>query len=513
MTERQFQTIRWAVLLAVLSSFVLIWGCDPPPPPPVDCRTTGCEAGYICTEYEPDKWGCRTPQPAPEYVEMLLRADGSSAFVTIDGLPVEFRGAISCCSPNDWGGVSGWPVNFAPDWQDWTDQYKINFFHGRLGPFLKGGTAFPEPWGEVGGPYLTVSGEKVDLDQWNQRYWSTIKDWVRYAGDRGKYVEIDIIDGWYCKHGQWGDVKMPWMEEYNVQGLDLVEQCGRQGIQAGDRFDRWVEKVVTELGPLGNVIWQDGNEVGLIQGYSTAWSLSMKDRVRYWENEVAFGVVHMFGTNSKRAEVETRVDYIESHRKTPHPAPVVGRPSLVNEYNPNPAFTPQQMNEKRCAAEKGGTFWWYWRHTQTLEEMRETLRLFLEPCPTGPPPGCEPTPQAGVYWLYGQTSGNKKTCIGGNCVADFTPKQCAFCFCEQFNHCMAPNRRCCPVACEGDPTRLEKERELMGGDAPVWTLTVRSGDLRLSPDPWKGVVRGSGEGTLKGCFPNGKACNTLEIDK
>ena len=78
---------------------------------------------------------------------------------------------------------------------------------------------------------------------------------------------------------------------------------------------------------------------------------------------------------------------------------------------------------------------------------------------------------------------------------------------------MAPNRRCCPVACEGDPTRLEKERELMGGDAPVWTLTVRSGDLRLSPDPWKGVVRGSGEGTLKGCFPNGKACNTLEIDK
>jgi hypothetical protein len=109
---------------------------------------------------------------------------------------------------------------------------------------------------------------------------------------------------------------------------------------------------------------------------------------------------------------------------------------------------------------------------------------------------CVKRPQARVYWLW-------KTDRAW--TADATPAECG---CENCNEkpCYE-GRYCCPVACEGDPDRLEKERELMGGDAPVWTLAVESGTLRLVNDPWKGVVIGTGTGTLYWCFPNGHACS------
>ena len=503
---------RYALPLAwVLTGLMVFGSCGgvlPPIPPPI-------------------------PPPDPtHFIDMLLRSDGPSAFQTIEGERVTFKGAISCCMPNeDWGGegaVSGWPVNFAPDWQDYAGaRYNTNFFHGRLGPFLKGGTAFDAPWDDVGGPYLTVSGEKVDLNSWNPGYWNLIKTWIEYAGERGRYVEIDIIDGWYCKHANWGDAKMPWMAEYNIQGENHVATCSSAEIVEHTLFDTWVRKVVTEFGPYGNVIWQDGNEIGITGQYQPRWSLSMRDRVRYWEKEVGYGVVHLFGTNSNHPEVMSQVDYIEGHRKSAWTEPQFGRISMVNEYNLNPPKTPQEMQSDRCNAQKSGTFWWYWRHGQSIDDMNLTLSLFDGSCPampepqcttaedcncwvgTGwkscPDPGCKTSPKAGIYWLWKNDA---------RWTADATPKKCAFCFCKQFNHCMTPDRQCCPVACEGDPTRLEKEQELMGGDAPVWTLKVTSGTLEQVPDPWKGVVKGSGTGTIHWCFPNGKACSEkLPINK
>jgi hypothetical protein len=322
---------RYALPLAwVIGGLLVLLSCggnpppEPPPPPPPE---------------------------QPKFLDMLLRTDGASNFMTIHGDPVEFRGAISCCMNNDdWGGeTSGWPINFSPEWQDYAaEKFGANFFHGRLGPFLKGGTAFDNPWSTVGGPYITVSGERVDLNQFNPEYWELVKAWVEYAGERGRHVEIDIIDGWYCKHGIWGDVKMPWMSDYNVQGEHHVANCSAVEIVPNTLFDNWIRKVVTELGPYGNVIWQDGNEIGITGQYKPVWSLSMLERVRHWEQEVGLGVVHMFGTNSGHDEVMSVADYIEGHRTAPWGMPQFGRPSMVNEYNPRNSFPPAIMNSYRC---------------------------------------------------------------------------------------------------------------------------------------------------------------------
>jgi len=457
-----------------------------------------------------------TPEPPPvaatKYLDMLLRAGGPSNFVTRDGEPVEFRGAISCCMDDpDWSDkASGWPVNFSPAWQDYAGvKFHANFFHGRLGPFLKGGTAFDDPWDTVGGPYLDMGNDRVDLTTFNQGYWNLIKEWIEYAGDRKRYVEIDLIDGWYCKHGNWGDVKMPWMSEHNIQGENHVQACSAGEIMPGLVFDNFIRKAVSEFGGYGNVIWQDGNEIGITGQYNPEWSLSMQQRVRYWEQEVGHGVVHMFGTNSNHPTVMSQVDFIEGHQRTPWTQPQHGRISLVNEYNPKPTYSPEVMNSYRCLAEKAGTFWWYWRHNQTLEQMESTAALFLLECPddpTVPPPiGKCPkgTPQARINW-------HQK---GTKWIADGTPAVCG----ANYTPDCYKGRACHPVACEGEANselRRFCETQLMGGVKPVWELQVYSGTLSLAPHDWFGIVKGTGKGRLRWSFPNGTATSKwLDIDK
>jgi hypothetical protein len=78
-----------------------------------------------------------------------------------------------------------------------------------------------------------------------------------------------------------------------------------------------------------------------------------------------------------------------------------------------------------------------------------------------------------------------------------------------------PNRNRCPVYPDGHPERLEKERELIGGDFPVWELQRKSGNIRIAnPGEWMAVISGIGRGRIRWKYPNGKATSPwLEVNK
>lgn len=132
------------------------------------------------------------------------------------------------------------------------------------------------------------------------------------------------------------------------------------------------------------------------------------------------------------------------------------------------------------------------------------------PCPPPDPPADPPpdppaerpgilegTPQARVYWYQ------------ENRIADATPAICNPKRCDMVGYA---GRYCCPPVPDADPRRGELEKELMGGDKPVWELEVDSGNLRLVESDWMGHVRGAGKGRLRWRFPNGKATSKwLEV--
>lgn len=341
-----------------------------------DCRSPARGAGSPRDASTPDAGGpVDAGVDAGAGLPMALRVRGAT-LVHVDGGPVDVRGAISCC-----GGAYGWPL-FDEAWLDLTAANGVTFLHLRLGPFLTSTMNGESELAAFGGGYVEDGG-KADVDQFNPRFWARVRELIALARAGNQYVEVDLIDGWAIKHCRLGDVPgySAWERASNLRDVDLCATAGTSALVPGSVADRWVRKVVQETGGFDNVLYQDGNEVSLIQGYSPAWTTSLRDAVRDEERRLGLST-HLFGTNADDAVAMQAADFVELHQNQPAtPAQCQGKPCLVNEYNPNPPLTAAQFHARFCAARSQGTTFWYWRHGQSDAVMRQALALLRQGCP------------------------------------------------------------------------------------------------------------------------------------
>jgi len=318
--------------LLVLSFVLAVAACTPKPPP-----------GPVPTPTPP-------PPPVAEFPEMLLRTCGTGQFC-LGGQPIDFAGCESCCM--EWeGGHSGWPLIFKP-FVDWSrGQGRCNFWHARPGPF---NVADEPEWADIGGPYVEDANGKADLTQWNEKFWTAYKDVARHVCSVGGHLEEDKIDTWRLKGSC---VPSPWNASRNIQGEDHCNLVPGDPVQ-----DAFLKKQAETTGLLGCVIYQIGNESAQVMGKNAQlklWEQWVRDRIRFWEQEVGGGLVHMIGTNSEFDEIEAAswIDYVNRHSETPR-APMFGKPTANNEMNPDP--DPDTYLSLYCAARLGGAYQWAWR--------------------------------------------------------------------------------------------------------------------------------------------------------
>jgi hypothetical protein len=472
---------------------------------------------------DPDPEPTPTPEPTPDPSMTLRRCtDDPSQLCRLDAeTRVDFLGAIPCCRPLEPGQVpqplplmiemasvdtgevvlqeqhTGWPIAIHPDWREYV-YGKVGgrtvFFHARLGPFFGDHTAEPE-WADVGGAYSRVGG-KADLASFNPLFWDRVQAWAEATCLEGGYVEFDLVDRWWAKQQ---DIPNPMRAEWNVQSYSMNLHVGRTTIRPGSFEDLWLRQVVTVLGPLPCVIWQDGNEVGL-GPYGTEWTFSMRERVRHWEN--ALGTpVHLFATNASKPEAEEGpVDYVTRHQAHPIPAPVYGKPSIINEYNPSPALAPTELYRRFCQAKANRTEMAYWRHTQTMEQMGTTLQLMSGGCEPLEPTGCDfNTPTAAAMQVAGRTcsvlpqrEGRKNFGFGVVCDRwpDLPDGTLYYCQDGLWPARCAEGRRDGPVAPPGHPQRSACESQFLG--QPCATFTYES-DTHMSFDPWYCITAAGAE--------------------
>lgn len=295
-----------------------------------------------------------------------------------DGRAVDVRGAVSCC-----GGAFGWPL-FDEPWVDLVSSYGANFLHLRLGPFMTTTPNGETDQAATGGGYVEAQG-RADLTRFNAAFWARLRALLQYARDRGLFVEVDVIDGWAIKHCRHGDLPgySAWEAASNTQAQDVCGTAGSAAIAPGSVPEAWVRKVVLETGAFDNVLYQDGNELGLVAGYSPAWSTSMAQLIRAEERAHGYPR-HLFGTNSGLAATmqDPTVDFVELHQNdAASPSQCAGKPCLVNEYNPTPSLTAAQFHQRWCAARQAGTVFWYWRHDQDAAVMAASLASMSTACP------------------------------------------------------------------------------------------------------------------------------------
>jgi len=315
---------------------------------------------------------CGGAEPAPpgqvQFKELELRQPAPPR-LTRGGQPFEPFGAVQCCMAFKLGGVeqnSRWPLAS----ESWMDYTRANFFHFRLGPFY-GDADHESEWADTGGPYI---GDGPDF---NPAFWSKVVDLTRGAGTRKANVEANVIDTWYCKRAStkqgFRDQQMPWPQAD-------IDACG---ISPSPEQERYIRKVVSELGCFANVVWITDNEGGEIRGTKREWYEWVRNIIRDEEQKSGCGLVHMVGTNNTDF-CDGPFDYCATHAREALTTPIAGKHTENNERNPE--FSVEQEHSNFVTARAAGLHYWYWRAEQSDSEMERTLALFRGE--SGAPAGC-----------------------------------------------------------------------------------------------------------------------------
>lgn len=312
----------------------------------------------------------------PVSPEMLLRQTNARLH-TLDNKAFEAFMALPCCNtPPPQVTNSGWPLA-SIEYMNFTREYGANMFHFRMGPFYADDDHEVE-WKEWGGPFI---GSGPDF---NEKFWTQVRENAYYALKFGAYVEVNLIDTWYCKHAasNWGDQQMPWPQED-------IDKCG---IEWTPTHERYIRKSVEELGCFGNVIWLTDNEGNNINGTQRKWYTDQVAAIRRAEEELGCNFVHMIGTNSGFNDV---ADYVAVHDRAPLTGPVDGRWTINNERNPE--LAPAVEQEYFRQAREAGQAWAFWVAGMDVDTQIDVLSRFRNVVQGGGVVQCFPPPDGDLW--------------------------------------------------------------------------------------------------------------------
>jgi hypothetical protein len=120
---------------------------------------------------------------------------------------------------------------------------------------------FLSPWARSTQPGYANGGNRFDLDRWNSSYFDRLKALAAYARSRGVVIEFTLFCPMY-EDKQWNLSPMNAINNVNgvgnVSRLDVFTPDKSGGLLAIQ--ERLTRKIVTELNPLDNVIFEIINE-------------------------------------------------------------------------------------------------------------------------------------------------------------------------------------------------------------------------------------------------------------
>lgn len=326
-----------------------------------------------------------TPTPPPPIAQLdvnrtLRVAPNSTRLTLLDGTPFNFDQGVQCCMPAPAAvGNSRWPLS-SESQMDYFKSFGLNAVHFRLGPFF-GDADHESEWADTGGAYI---GSTPDF---NPAFWNKVEALVQHAYDQTMWVEINIIDTWYCKHANsdWGDQPMPWPQAD-------IDACGRAMTPVQEAFIRQAVKV---LGKFPNVIWATDNEGGEIRQTKRVWYEAQVPIIRDEESKNGYPA-HLIGTNNTDF-ADGPFDYVSTHDRAALLAPIAGKWTLNNERNPE--FSAEQEISNFKQARDAGLSYAFWRAEMSEATMTEVLEGYKAVIGGGAVVGCFPPAAEDPRWI------------------------------------------------------------------------------------------------------------------
>lgn len=114
------------------------------------------------------------------------------------------------------------------------------------------------PWMRSNEPGAACGGNKFDLNQWDEKYFTRLKSFVSEAGKRGIIVEVTLFSSIY----DYWDIQV-WNRKNNITLIDDLSKESIQTLNNGTALkyqENFVRKIVRELNEFDNVIFEIQNE-------------------------------------------------------------------------------------------------------------------------------------------------------------------------------------------------------------------------------------------------------------
>ena len=150
----------------------------------------------------------------------------------------------------------------------------------------------PQPYLRTG-PGTAADGKaKFDLTQFDEQFFTLLRQHVEAAGARGMYVSVMLFNGWSIETK--GDAShIPWRghplnAQNNVNGINGDPNGDGEGLETHTLDvpaitalqEAYVRKVIDTVGDLDNVLYEVSNES---HSGSTAWQYALVDYIKQYE--------------------------------------------------------------------------------------------------------------------------------------------------------------------------------------------------------------------------------------
>ena len=155
------------------------------------------------------------------------------------------------------------------------------------------------PWRRSNTPGFALGGNKFDLGQWDENYFSRLKDFISEANRNGVIVEVNLFSSHYAGGWEYSALN----SKNNVNNTDAIPSVKVNTLQNGNilsQQERYVRKIVRELNGFDNLYfeiqnepWADQSDTVLLRTEYTAtseWRSTIQvvsQRSNEWQKQVA----------------------------------------------------------------------------------------------------------------------------------------------------------------------------------------------------------------------------------
>lgn len=201
----------------------------------------------------------------------------------------------------------------------------------------------PHPWKRTG-PGMARDGKpRFDLTQFDETYFSRLRERIKLAADRGIYVSVMLFEGWGLQFCPNAYEAHPFHPDNNINGVRGDLDGDGKATEIHELKDprileiqkAYVRHVIDTVNEFDNVLYEVSNEN---HPPSTAWQYEMIRFVKEYERQKPkqhpVGMTFQYRGGSNRTLFESPADWISPNPEGGYrddPPPADGRKVIIND--------------------------------------------------------------------------------------------------------------------------------------------------------------------------------------